>query len=283
MQFVMFSKHLQELSIVEAARRAQAIGFEGLDLTVREGGHIAPEDARTQLPEAKRALADLGMDIPMLTTNISSTESPHAEEIMTMAQSLGIANLKLGYWPYRPFGSIHAQLDDVRRKLDGLEKLAGETGVRLCIHTHSGNTLSAVEAVVYLLLKDRDPRRLGAYVDPMHMTVEGGKSGWQQGLDLVQDYIALMSVKSAGWFRTDNPETGEATWQAKLVPVQQGTVRWREFLSCMQQVGFEGTVSFHSEYQGGSSWRDLTLDELLEQTQADLAYLRPLFAAAGLG
>lgn len=283
MKFVMFSKHLQELSIVDAARRAQKIGFAGLDLTVREGGHITPENAKTELPAAKKALDDMGLDIPMLTTNISSVDSPHARDIMGTAKALGIHDLKLGYWPYKPFGRIHEQLDDVRRKLDGIEKLAGEIGVRMCIHTHSGNTLSAVEAVVYMMLKDRDPKCVGAYVDPMHMTVEGGNSGWQQGLDLVQDYIALMSVKSAGWFRTDNPETGEASWRAKLVPVHQGTVRWREFLACMKHVGFDGTVTFHSEYQGGGSWKDLSLEELIAQTKADFTYLRPLFKEAGLG
>ena len=143
MKFVMVSKHLQELSIVEAARRAQKIGFAGLDLTVREGGHITPENAKTQLPEAKKALDDMGLDIPMLTTNISSVDSPHARDIMGTAKALGIHDLKLGYWPYKPFGRIHEQLDDVRRKLDGIEKLPGSIGVRVCLHTPSRPTPSA--------------------------------------------------------------------------------------------------------------------------------------------
>jgi hypothetical protein len=44
--------------------------------------------------------------------------------------------------------------------------------------------------------------------------------------------------------------------------------------ACLKQIGFKGYVSVHSEYQGGSSWRDLNLEELIEQTKKDVAYLR---------
>ena len=282
MRLVMFSKHLQELSIVEAAKAAAAIGFAGLDLTVRPAGHITPENARAQLPQAKRALADLGLDLPMVTTGITEVDSPHARDILETARALGIPNLKLGYWTYRPFGTFREQLDDAQRKLDGLERLAREIGVRVCIHTHSGNYLSAEETVVWLMLRDRDPAAVGAYIDPGHMTLEGGSGGWRQGIDLVQDYLVMMAVKSFGWFREEDPETGEARWSTRLVPLKQGIVKWREVLSCLKQLDFDGTVSFHSEYQGRSSWRDLNLEQLLAQTAEDLHYMQPLFREAGL-
>ena len=43
---------------------------------------------------------------------------------------------------------------------------------------------------------------------------------------------------------------------------------------CLRQIGYDGPVSLHSEYLGRHSWRDLSLDELLEQTRDDLAYIR---------
>ena len=66
-----------------------------------------------------------------------------------------------------------------------------------------------------------------------------------------------------------------------MVPLKDGIVRWREVFGCLKQLGWDGVVTFHSEYQGSHSWRDLSLDELVSQTAEDLAYLRPILRAAG--
>ena len=65
-----------------------------------------------------------------------------------------------------------------------------------------------------------------------------------------------------------------------MVPLREGTVRWREVFVLLREIGFDGTVSVHSEYQGGHSWRSLSVPELIEQTRADLVYLRSQVAAA---
>jgi sugar phosphate isomerase/epimerase len=59
-----------------------------------------------------------------------------------------------------------------------------------------------------------------------------------------------------------------------MVPLQRGVVAWPEVFACLRQIGFDGWVSVHSEYQGSHSWRDLTVEELIEQTREDLKYLR---------
>jgi L-ribulose-5-phosphate 3-epimerase len=38
-----FSKHLQFLGYEDMAQAAAEIGFDGIDLTVRPGGHVPPE------------------------------------------------------------------------------------------------------------------------------------------------------------------------------------------------------------------------------------------------
>src|SRR5690348_4871884 len=46
-----FSKHFQWTGWDEAARLAADIGFDGLDLTVRDGGHVLPERVEQDLPK----------------------------------------------------------------------------------------------------------------------------------------------------------------------------------------------------------------------------------------
>jgi sugar phosphate isomerase/epimerase len=283
MELVMFSKHFGPLSVREAGERIRAIGFEGVDLTVRPGGHVLPEQVAAGLPAAVATLREVGLGVPMISTGITSASAPEARATFAAAAEAKIRWLKLGYWSYRPFGQLRQQLDAARRDLDGIERLAGETGVCACLHTHSGNYLTGTAAGMEALLRDRDHGRVGAYLDPGHLTVEGGLSGCQQAIDLLQAHVRLVAIKDFGWFREEGGEGKTARWQPKLVPLAEGVVRWPEVFANLRQVGFDGVASVHSEYQGSSSWRDLSLPELAEQTRRDLAYLRPVLRQAGYG
>lgn len=278
MQWIMFSKMLGALSVPEAGERIRALGFEGVDLTVRDQGHVLPENVRRDLPPAVKTLASLGLSVPMITTGVTAADEEHARDIFQTAAECGIRRLKLGYWRYEGFGTLETQIAAVREKLVGLEKLAREFGVTACIHSHSGTFMSAQASIVWFLLRDFDPNCLGAYVDPGHMTVEGGAAGWKMGLDLLGPRMRLMAAKSFGWFREE--QNGQVRWRHRLVPLSEGNVRWDEVFACLRQIGYDGPISLHSEYHGGSSWRSLELEDLLEQTGKDLAYLRGVADAA---
>ncbi len=281
MQLVLFSKHLQALSIEDAGKVIRNLGLDGVDLTVRPGGHVEPGCVARALPEAVRVLAELGLSVPMITTAITGASEPEAEAVVAAAAACGIRELKLGYWRYDGFGSLRAQLDRAASELDGLEALAGRYDVRLSLHTHSGRYLSASAGNLFLLVCSRDPRRVGVYADPGHMTLEGGAAGWMQGLDLLQEHLSLVAVKSFGWFPERNSAGEEVTWHHRLVPLRQGTVRWREVFACLRELHWSGILSLHSEYQGPHSWRDLSTMELIEQTRDDLEFLRPVLRECG--
>ena len=51
MQVLMFSKHLQEYNVAQMGDIVAQMGFEGIDLTVRPGGHILPERVKEELRE----------------------------------------------------------------------------------------------------------------------------------------------------------------------------------------------------------------------------------------
>jgi sugar phosphate isomerase/epimerase len=279
-QIVMFTKMLGSLPIERVGAVIADLGFDGADLTVRPQGHVLPERVAVDLPRAQEVLARYNLPVAMVTTAITDASAPHAEAIFKSAAQCGISYLKLGYWPYAGFGHIREQMAQVRARLAGIEALARTYGVKACIHTHSGDVLSALAPVVAMLLDGFDRTALGAYVDPGHMTVEGGLGGWKQGLDLLRDDVALVGVKSFGWFAQRNPASGDVRREPRLVPLAEGTVRWAEVFALLRQIGFDGVVSVHSEYQGPHSWRELALPALIEQTRADLAYLRMALGVA---
>jgi len=194
----------------------------------------------------------------------------------------------------------------MRADLDGIEALAKRLNLRANLHIHSGDHMTAQAPIVWDLIRDRDPKAIGAYVDPGHMFTEGGRDGWRQGLDLLGDRIALVAVKDVAWEAHDslapvlrgegggeglqtrigesrdfpndasNPSpqpaplsTGEREQRRwRVVPLGSGIVDWVAVFICLRQLNFNGWMSMHSEY------KDLTADQVLAQTQDDLHYLR---------
>ena len=77
--FCLFSKHLPELDWSDLGRAVKDGGFEGVDLTVRPGGHVLPERAAEDLPRAIEALTAQGVQVPMITTDLTSASAPAAQ------------------------------------------------------------------------------------------------------------------------------------------------------------------------------------------------------------
>ena len=178
--FCTFTESFQDWSIPTVCRRFKELGLDGLDLTLRPGGHIEPKYARQQLPVAAEAAAEAGLKIAMLTTAILEPDK-QADAILSTAGRLGIQRVKLGYYRYKGFGNLQEQIDRVRHQIESVAKLAKKFDVLPCVHVHSGKIIPSGGPVAYLLLKDFAPDEVGAYVDPMHMTLEGGIEGWRQG------------------------------------------------------------------------------------------------------
>ena len=95
-----FSKHLPELQYNELAQWLHDAGFNGVDLTVRAGGHVLPERAAQDLPRAVEAISSHGLEVPMITTELTSAADPNARPILAAAGRLKIPFFKLGYWRY---------------------------------------------------------------------------------------------------------------------------------------------------------------------------------------
>jgi sugar phosphate isomerase/epimerase len=276
MQFVLFTDNLADLSIPQACAAAKDAGFDGLDLTLRPGGHVLPENAELGLSAAKHAADDAGVTIPLVSTALSAADSPHADAIFAAAAHYGARHLKLGYWEYRPFGTLTSQIAEARAKLRRLAQLGRKYHVLPCVHCHSGRFLAAGGPMLYLILQDFDPAEVGAYVDPMHMTIEGGRAGWELGLDLVAPWLALVGVKNFRWLPAERDRSGQQRFRWEYCPMADGQAPLPEFFAYLRQLKYDGIVSFHSEYKGETSFRRLTTPELLKQSAADLTYVKRL-------
>jgi len=272
-----FTKSFQDWTIPEVCRRFREIGLDGLDLTVRRRGHIEPVDAADKLPVAARAALEAGSEILFITTDITDP-TPEAERTLATAGQLGISHAKLGYYRYKPFGNLAEQLKEIRDRIAAVAKIAKKHGVLPCVHIHSGTFIPSHGTQLYQLISDFSPNEVGAYVDMLHMVLEGGGDGWRQGLDLLAPWISLVAVKNFAWKPGERDKLGQLRWDRKVVPPADGVSPIPEFVTILKKVGFDGIYSLHSEYKGSHSFKDMDTEGCLAQTAEDLKFFKGLFA-----
>lgn len=273
-QFMMFSKHLQGIPLAEAAERVREIGITKLDLTVRPGGHIEPAVAKDALPAAAESLGRQGVEIGMITTNILDASDLHTIDILRTAASLGIRHYKLGYYRYKGFGTLRAQRSEIAAKLRDLVAVNLELGLHAGFHNHPDDFFGASVWDVDHVLTGLDPRAIGVYFDPSQATAEGGSGGWLMGLDLVQDRLTMLAVKDFIWADGKHRYAGARRHSIEVVPLAMGNTPWPAVIEILQTLDFQGPISFHAEYQGPFSWRDLSVDEVIKQTARDIKLFR---------
>src|SRR5215469_1451544 len=105
-----FSKHFQWTNCREMAAIAKEVGFDGIDLTVRAGGHVLPERVEEDLPKAAEDIRKAGLELPMITAEIVDVSSPYAEAILKTASRLGIRHYLWGGFVYSAATGLPDQL-----------------------------------------------------------------------------------------------------------------------------------------------------------------------------
>ncbi|MCK4283577.1 MAG: sugar phosphate isomerase/epimerase [Candidatus Brocadiae bacterium] len=278
MEFCVFSKLFQSMDADALGRTMKELGVDGVDLTVRRGGHVEPESVKEGLPAFQQALAAHDIKVSMLTTSITGRDEPHAVDVIEAAGRLGIGYIKLGYWRYKGFGTYKESERQIKAALEELTPVLKDNGVKAGMHTHSGKNMGLNAQAALTLIEDSDPEAVGVFYDGAHCVFEGGYGGWLMGLDMVADRLFMVAVKDGGFFRTGSPSDSQKGWMPMVVPLDAGMMDWVEFIRCLKEIGFAGPLSFHSEYQGWLSFREMNVEQITEQTRKDLAYFRSLMA-----
>jgi sugar phosphate isomerase/epimerase len=252
------------------ARGARQAGFDGLDLTVRPGGHVLPHRASDDLPRAVAAAREAGAGIPMITTGLTSADDPTARPILATAARLGIRYFKAGYYLYK-WANVREELAQAGHEFRRLVDLAAECGIEAGFHNHAEYIGGAVwDAATFI--EPLDPRWAGYYFDPRHAVAEGGAGAWKSSLKLVASRLKMLAVKDFSWVRRDG------RWEDANCPVGQGMVDWRAVCDAVCASGFSGPVSVHIEYDVPGTTTAEREERVLAAAARDLAFVKTQLA-----
>lgn len=257
-----FSKHLANLNYEELGKAVREAGFDGVDLTVRPGGHVLPERVAQDLPRAVEALRSHGLTVPMITTEVTSASDPNTRPILSTAASLKIPFFKLGYWKYtdNPEASVQRAAADV----SALAALAKEYGITAGFHNHPRNVgLSGWDSKQ--VLQGLDPKWIGYYFDANNATEEGAVMDWEVMLRLELPRLKMAAFKDFYW------EKVKGKWTGVACPLGEGMVNWTKVFALLAEAKFTGPYSVHQEYKPA---------DRIAAARADLEFVRKHLPAA---
>ncbi len=267
-----FSKHLPAMNWQQLAQTVKKLGFGGVDLTVRPGGHVLPERATEDLPKAVAAIKAEGLAVPMITTGLTSASDPTAKPILSAAGKLGIPFFKPGYYKYE-FKDVRRELEKFGVEFAALVELGKQAGVQCGFHNHDGNIGAPLWDVATVI--DRlDPKWAGYYFDVRHAVVEGGSAGWKIATNLVAPRLKMIAVKDFYW------EKSAKSWRIMNCPLGEGMVDWRQYFKLLRQANFHGPISLHLEYEIPGVTEAAKTENTITAAQRDLEFLKARISEA---
>ena len=227
-----------------AAAVMKRCGYDGVEWTARPKGFVEPANAARDL---KRERA--GLKAESLVVSFLRGDDPGAEDVVRAAADAGFTSFRGAYFRYDPAKTMQANLDDVKRGFDSLDRLARKTGLKACYQNHStyNPKIELFGSVVWDLaqvIRDFDPKYVGVQYDVMHAQAETGPS-WMHSIGIVAPWIDILCLKDF-WFEPDprNPKM----WRRHLCMAGDGIVPWGRYREILQQYALRPRYTVHFDY-----------------------------------
>ena len=228
------------------AEAAAEMDFDGIDLTVRPGGHVLPERVETDLPKAVEAMKKVNFAPSLMTTAVDDADDGTDRKVLDIAAKLGFKLYRMNYFSYPDGITMPAAIEQFQQRVKKLSLLNKQLGITGCYQNHSGDLVGSSVWELWELMKEADKQYMGLQYDVRHAIVEGALS-WQNGLRLVQSQIKTIALKDFTW----QNENGKSF--IRDIPISQGTVDFKSYFKLLKQYKINVPVSVHTEYPLGGA------------------------------
>ena len=247
----LFSKALAKVGYTDLGEIVKQLGFDGVDLTVRPGGHVEPRLSNVDLVRAFESIAGAGLECPIITTGLTSPMDPGALAVLAISGRTSIPLFRVGEW--------RASTPLYRREIGGLLSIGSRYDIAMALHNYTGENAGETDWNVAETLAGFDAKWAGAYFDPIH---HGEK--WPGALKPLLPRLRSVAVKD---FKLG--ETG-----AVPCPLGEGAMDLGRLFAVLAEAGFAGPLSLRVEYSPTDELGAIQKDCQYARKQLDAAYLR---------
>jgi sugar phosphate isomerase/epimerase len=263
----LYSRVLIEIGQVDLPMVIGGLGFDGVDLSVEPGGHVPPEKAGNYLMPALEGFTGRGIDVPMISTALTSLEDKDAENVLGLAAYIKVPFFRPGHWKFTGSPAIEMQLGLVQRQIAGLAQLARATNMVMGIHNFADGAEGAAVADIARVIRPIDPHLVGYCFDAGYATAQGGDNGFAAALELALPRLKMVAVRDFKW---DN--AGGGVPRMLPCPLGEGVVEWPKFFAALAKARFAGPVSLQIDYQPKAKTAAIRKDLGFLRQQIDAAY-----------
>lgn len=237
----LFSKPLDGYDIDFICECIAEAGIGGLDLTVRPGGKVEPQEVATSLPKLIARARNHHLDIDMIVTGIASATEPFTEQILRTASESGVKYYRLGWFAYDNKNGIWETLQKYRTTLTDVVELNRRYKIHGGYQNHSGYLVGGPVWDLHELFREFPAELLGSQYDVRHAMVEGAET-WMIGMRLIASHITTLAIKDFTW------KTVEGKPVAVTVPLGEGMIDWDLFFQLVKELNISAPITLHVEY-----------------------------------
>jgi sugar phosphate isomerase/epimerase len=256
--FSVFTKPWR-VSIPALGRLVSSLGFNGIELPVRPGYPVDPDNVRRELPRATRQLQDEGL-------RIFSVAGSTDEATFAACAEAGIPLVRI----MAPIGDDGYLATEARlqRQFDDLVPLLDRYRITIGVQNHYGRFICNASGLRRLLAQ-HDPKHVAAVWDAAHTALQGEET--ELALELVWSHLRMVNLKNAFWQRTTGPEAPVAAWRPYWTSGRQGLASWARVAAELRRRDYRGVICLTAEYTDEAAVQRLVAE--------DLAYAKSLFAS----
>jgi len=262
----LYSQALIKVPYDELGPILRDLGVDGCDLSVMAGGHVRPEQANLDLMRGVEAITGVGLDVPVISTVITSLADPNIRGVAAVAGEMGVPLFRAGHWKYTA-AEVEARLGEVQRDIAGLASLARAVNMAVAIQNVAGDYVGAAIWDIHMMIRGMDPRTVGYDFDIGYAVAQGGVGGWPVALRLALARVKMATVRDFVWSK----DPGGA-WKMTPCPLGEGMVELPKFFAALAGVRFAGPISIQVDYQPKDELAAIRRDVEFVKKQVSAAY-----------
>jgi sugar phosphate isomerase/epimerase len=251
------------------ADKVAALGLDGIELPIRPGYQVQPDDVRQTLPKAVAVLERKGL-------KIRSAAAPLATDIIAACGDAGIPIVRTMVGIDLNKASYAETIAQHRKLWDTLVPTLDKSGVTIGVQNHSGSNVGSAIGL-YHLMEKYDPRHVCAILDMAHSAIAGEPT--DIAVDLLWPRLrGLINFKAAFRERINGPEETEAEYRTHWTTAAHSGYSWSGLVGEVRKRGFKGVFCLPAEYSDPSGAPQRMGDDVLPYLRKDVAYLKSLIA-----